>query len=183
MKLTDPRMDFAYGIGWRISFAIVDDFSKHEAQRICDTMKGKILRVIVKLFVETRSLTANAYFHALCGKMAAVLRTDIESVKKHLVNSYGVCAERDGHPVTITLPKGERADDYYPYCVWIGGDANGDTYALMKQTHVMDSREFARLLDATIDECRELNIEVLPDEEVKRLYAQIDHSNKHPERG
>ena len=162
---------------------VVQPQSLKDAKRLVDTQKSRDYEVTVREYRERRTLTANAYFHALCGKMAAVLRTDIESVKKHLVNSYGVSAERDGQPVTITLPKGERADDYYPYCVWLGGDADGDTYELMKQTHAMDTREFARLLDATIDECRELNIEVLPDEEVKRLYAQIDHSNKHPERG
>lgn len=171
-----------YNGAWVLQMMLTPDSLK-DARRLIDSQKNRDYEVTIREYRERRTLTANAYFHALCGKMAAVLRTDIESVKKHLVNSYGVSAERDGQPVTITLPKGERADDYYPYCVWLGGDADGDTYELMKQTHAMDTKEFARLLDATIDECRELNIEVLPDEEVKRLYAQIDHSNKHPERG
>lgn len=182
MKAREFGLSRMYNGAWVLTAKLTADSVK-DAQRLIDSQKDRDYEITIREHRERRTITANAYFHALCGKMAAVLRTDIESVKKHLVNSYGVSAERDGQPVTITLPKGERADDYYPYFVWLGGDANGDTYELMKQTHVMNTREFARLLDATIDECRELNIEVLPDEEVKRLYAQIDHSNKHPERG
>lgn len=182
MKAREFGLSRMYSGEWVLTM-VVSPSSVKDAQRLIDTQKPRDYEITIREHRERRTLTANAYFHALCGKMAAVLRTDIESVKKHLVCSYGVSAEHDGTPVTITLPKGERADDYYPYCVWLGGDASGDTYELMKQTHVMNTREFARLLDATIDECRELNIEVLPDEEVKRLYAQIDHSNKHPERG
>lgn len=182
MKAREFGLSRMYNGAWVLTATLTADSVK-EAQRLIDTQKPRDYEITIREHRERRTLTANAYFHALCGKMAAVLRTDIESVKKHLVNSYGVSAERDGQPVTITLPKGERADDYYPYCVWLGGDANGDTYELMKQTHVMNTREFARLLDATIDECKELGIETLPKEEVERLYAQIDHSNKHPERG
>ena len=180
MKAREFSLSRMYSGEWVLTAVLTAD-SVNDAKRLVDTQKPRDYEITIREYRERRTLTANAYFHALCGKMAAVLRTDIESVKKHLVNSYGVSAERDGQPVTITLPKGERADDYYPYCVWLGGDANGDTYELMKQTHVMDTREFARLLDATIDECRELNIEVLPDEEMKRLYAQIDKGNKHPD--
>ena len=182
MKAREFSLSRMYSGEWVLTAVLTADSVK-DAKRLVDTQKPRDYEVTIREYRERRTLTANAYFHALCGKMAAVLRTDIDSVKKHLVCSYGVSAERDGQPVTITLPKGERADDYYPYCVWLGGDANWDTYELMKQTHVMNTKEFARLLDATIDECRELNIEVLPDEEVKRLYAQIDHCNKHPERG
>ena len=173
MRANRFELSRTYGGAWVLSMTLAPESVK-DAQRLIDGQKDRPYEVTIHEYRERRTLTANAYFHALCGKMAAVLRSDIESVKKHLVCSYGVVAERDGTPVTITLPKGELADDYYPYCVWIGGDANGDSYELMKQTHIMDSREFGRLLDMTIEECRELGIETLPDEEVKRLYAQID---------
>ena len=138
---------------------------------LCDKQKDREYEAVIKEYREKRSLTANAYFHVLCTKIAAALRTDIDSVKKTMVKRYGVAAVVNGHPITITIPKGVLAEAYYPYCEWINGDKDGDTYLLMKQTHVMDTKEFARLIDGTVDEAKELGIETLPPEELEKLYA------------
>ena len=183
MKATNFRLSRSYNGAGELTARLTADSVKY-AMNLCDKQKEREYEVTIKEYREKRSLTANAYFHVLCTKMAAVLKTDIDSVKKRLVRSYGAVADSDdGKPIVVTVPKGVNIETYYPYVEWLYGDQNGDTYMMLKQTHTMNTKEFARLLDATIDECRELNIEVLPDEEVKRLYAQIDHSNKHPERG
>lgn len=174
MKALKPRIESVYGEGTRISFLLADKESEAQARRMVDSYKDKTLDLTAKEWKEKRSLTANAYFHALVSKMAAILQSDIPSVKKHLVLSYGVSAERDSIPVTITLPKGVAAEDFYPYCEWVYGDSEGDTYELMKETHMMNTKEFSVLLDGTIRECKELGIETLSPDEIRRLYAQID---------
>lgn len=170
MKLTGFRLSRAYNGAWELTARVTADSVK-EAMNLCDKQKDREYEAVIKEYREKRSLTANAYFHVLCTKIATALRTDIDSVKKTMVKRYGVAAVVNGQPITITIPKGVLAEAYYPYCEWINGDKDGDTYLLMKQTHVMDTKEFARLIDGTVDEAKELGIETLPPEELEKLYA------------
>lgn len=174
MRVTKPRIEYVYGEGSRVSFLLSDKESEAQAKRAVDRFKDKPLDLEVKEHKEKRSLTANAYFHALCRRMAAVIGSDYESVKAHLVQSYGVTAERNGIQVTIRLPKGVSAESFYPYCNWVFGDHEIDEYELLKQTHEMTTSEFSTLLDGCIRECKELGIETLPESEIRRLYAQVD---------
>lgn len=174
MRASNPRVEYVYGDGTRLSFLLSDKESEAQAKRAVDKYKDKPLDLEIKEHKEKRSLTANAYFHALCHKMAAVIGSDYESVKMHLVLSYGVTAERNGIPVMIRLPKGVAAESFYPYCNWVYGDSEKDEYELLKQTHEMTTSEFSVLLDGCIRECKELGIETLPESEIRRLYAQVD---------
>lgn len=170
MKVKAFRLSRAYGGAWELIAEVQSDSVK-EAMNLCDKQKDRVYEAVIKEYREKRSLTANAYFHVLCTKIAAVLRTDIDSVKRDLVKRYGTAAIVNGNPVTITIPKGVLAETYYPYCEWINGDKDGDTYLLMKQTHVMDTKEFARLIDGTVDDAKDLGIETLPPDELEKLYA------------
>lgn len=170
MKLKDFRLSRAYNGAWELTAKVNADSVK-EAMNLCDKQKDRDYEAVIKEYREKRSLTANAYFHVLCTKIATALRTDIDSTKQMLVKRYGTAAIVNGQPITITIPKGVLAETYYPYCEWLNGDANGDTYLLMKQTHVMNTQEFARLIDGAVDEAKELGIETLPPEELERLYA------------
>ena len=172
MKLSKPRLTYEYGEGRRISFLLHADSVK-EAERLCDTAGEKMLDGVIKVYREKRSLTANAYFHVLCTKIAAALNTDIQSVKRRMVCSYGSVADKDNVPITVTVPKGVDINLYFDYAAWIYGDPEGDTYIIYKPTHLLDSREFGRLVDATCEEAKALGIEVLPDAELERLYAQV----------
>lgn len=179
MKLKNPRIDLVYGEGARISFLLADKESEAEARRFVDKDREKsmVYDAAIKEDRKKRSLTANAYFHVLCTKIAAALKTDIESVKKQMVRSYGAYADNDaGDPIIVTVPKGINIELYFNYPQWMYGDEKGDTYMIFKPTHCMNTAEFARLIDATVDEAKALGIETLPPSELERLYAQIDSS-------
>lgn len=173
MKLSKPRIEYVYGEGRRISFLLHADSVK-EAERLVDASDGKVLEGVIKVFREKRSLSANAYFHVLVTKIAAALNTDIQSVKKRMVCSYGAVADKDNVPITVTVPKGVDINLYFDYAAWIYGDSEGDTYIIYKPTHLLNTREFSRLVDATVEEAKSLGIETLPKAELERLYAQID---------
>lgn len=173
MKLSKPRIEYVYGEGRRISFLLHADSVK-EAERLVDSTGDKMLEGVIKVFREKRSLTANAYFHVLVTKIAAALNTDIQSVKKRMVCSYGAVADKDNVPITVTVPKGVDIGLYFDYAAWIYGDSEGDTYIIYKPTHLLNTREFSRLVDATVEEAKSLGIETLPKAELERLYAQID---------
>lgn len=158
---------------WTITFSITPT-SIGEARKYYDI--GKDLSISLKEWKEKRSLTANAYFHVLVNKLASAMKISDEECKRWLVLSYGTVAERNGCPVMITLPKETDPLDYYPYCQWIDGDATSDSYQLYKQTHILDTKEFSRLLDGTVQECKEQGIETMSEDEIRRLYAQADKS-------
>lgn len=145
-----------------------------EAKRLVNEFGDRVHDLTVKPHREKRSLTANAYFHALANKLAAALGYDNETMKQHLVRKYGTIADLDGFPVSIVLPKGAKPDGYYPYTMLMYSDEHFDHYLLYKQTSALDSHEFARLIDGTIEDCKEMGIETLPPAELERLYAQTD---------
>lgn len=155
-----------------LSFEIEQE-SAHEAKRVFDHEKW-MLNISVKQWKEKRSLSANAYFHVLVNKLASAMQISNDECKRWLVRSYGTVAESNGFPVMITLPHGADPDEYYPYSERIYGDNQTDTYQLFKQTHVLNTKEFHRLLDGTISECKEQGIETLSEDELRRLYAQAD---------
>lgn len=157
---------------WCIAFSLDSD-SVGEARRICDREKGD-LNITVKEWKERRSMSANAYFHVLVNKLACAMQISNDECKKWLVRSYGTIAEMGGCPVMITLPKGADPEAFYPYYEKIYGDERTDTYQLFKQTHVLNTKEFHRLLDGTISECKEQGIETMSEDELRRLYAQAD---------
>lgn len=178
MKATAFDLRQTYRGEWQLIAELAKD-SVPEAMRLVDTFDHKPHELTVKPYREKRSLTANAYFHVLVNKLAAKLRIKDDACKVLMVRSYGTIAERNGIPAIITIPKGANPDDFYPYYEWLYGDANGDTYQLYKQTHQMNTEEFARLIDGTVQECKEMGIETLPPDELARLYAQADKGNKH----
>ena len=182
MKVTAFDLQRTYRGEWQL-IATLDKDSAEEAKRLVDKADGKTYEMTAKIYRKARSIPANAYFHKLCNLLAAALGVDDDEMKVHLVLKYGTVAEKDGVPVTITLPKAVDVQDYYRYARWIEGDAYTDTYLLYKQTHTLDGSEFSRLISGTVEDCAELGIEVLPPAELEAMYAQADKVHRNPAEG
>lgn len=172
MKAVSFDLRQTYRGEWVLGVTL-DKSSVRDAMNLCDRQKG-VYDVEIKRHRERRSLTANAYFHLLCNKLAAAMNVSNDEMKVFLVRLYGTLAQIDGHEIEIRIPKGAKVEDYYPYTEWLRGDALADYYAVYKQTHALNSKEFARLIDGTVVECKALGIETLPPEELERMYAQAD---------
>lgn len=185
MKLTATAFDLTRPLrGDMVLSVSITQKSEQDAMDLIDAQKaGKLYDVTITEHREHRSTTANAYFHKLASELAAVLKVDIDTMKKHLVRLYGTPAEEDGYQITVNVAKGSDPSIYYPYCEWLYSDENSDTYALFKQTHTLNTKEFSRLIEGTVDECKELGIETLPPDELSKLYAQADKSNRNTESG
>ena len=179
MKVTALDLQRTYRDDWQL-IATLDRESVREAMRLVDKSNGKTYELTAKIFRKARSIPANAYFHKLCNSLAAVLGVDDDEMKVHLVLKYGTVAEKDGVPVTITIPKTVNVQDFYRYARWIEGDEYTDTYMLYKQTHTLDGSEFSRLISGTVEDCAELGIETLPPAELEAMYAQADKAHQHP---
>lgn len=147
-----------------------------DARQVFDDLNGKTISVDLKEFKPRRSLTANAYFHALVNQLARKLGISDTECKRRLVFDYGsVMRAEDGRVAGIILPDGINVEQSLPdtYAKWYADSkVNGKTvgcYLLYTPTHLMDSREMAQLIDGTIQECKEFGIETMTPQELARL--------------
>ena len=138
-----------------------------------DRLKDTELDVEIKKHRNRRSLSANAYFHVLVSKIAAVCGGSEDSVKEWLVLEYGALAkDQDGMTVGFKLPASVDVSTIYPYVKCFDSrEENGrlfNCYLVYKQTHLMDSKEMARLIDGAIETAREMGIETDTPEQMAR---------------
>ena len=128
-------------------------------------------RVEINLHKPKRTLTQNAYFHALVGKMAQAVGSSITEVKNQLVADYGqydiavppiaLRNDVDWRKLEIHL----RPSPNYEVI-------NEDVYQLfhvMKSTRDMTTAEFSHLVDGCIEEAKQLGIETLPPHELEAI--------------
>ena len=106
-----------------------------------DRLREAELDVEIKKHRNRHSLSANAYFHVLVSKIAA---------------------ERGG----------SEESTIYPYVKCFDTrEENGkmfNCYLVYKQTHLMDTKEMARLIDGAVEKARELGIETDTPEQLAR---------------
>ena len=123
-----------------------------------------------------RSLNANAYFYELCGEIANAIDTSKSAVHNQMLCRYGQYLRDENDNVIFYMMKAdldyENFETLHLKPTGKTEDRNGIAYAwyaVMKPSHEYDSREFAKLLDGVVSECKELGIETLSDDELKRM--------------
>lgn len=139
-----------------------------------DRLKDVELDVEIKKHRNRRSLSANAYFHVLVNKIAAERGGSDEATKASLVVEYGALAkDADGLTVGFKLPATVDVSTIYPYVrCFDTREENGKIfkcYLVYKQTHLMDTKEMARLIDGAIEVAKELGIETDTPEQLARF--------------
>lgn len=149
----------------------VDDFD--------ESLMGKDLAIDLKKWSERRSLSANAYFHVLCGKLAKIAEISLTEAKNRLVADYGqysfvlrngimeidtVCLRSDIEWTRLeNLHLSPTGEIFYN---------NGEEYIkyhVMRPTHTLDSSEMAILIEGTVNECKQVGIKTLDDYELERI--------------
>lgn len=148
---------------------------RKSALAMVDELKAaEKLSVKIGKYRQKRSLDANAYFHLLVNKIAAESNQSDEAVKKKLVLDYGTIArDEDGQIYGAMLPSSADIDMFYPYAksykeMQIDGKEY-TCYLFYKRTRNLDSKEFARLIEGTVYEAKQLGIETMTPEELSRL--------------
>jgi len=162
-------MSFSLNRKQRITLEVDSDF-----RNLWDKLNQEpLLDIEIKKHREKRSLSANAYFHVLVNKIAAETGESDDEVKRRLVVSYGALArDKDGHVIGIKLPAAVDATEIYQYVRYYETrQENGKDFAcyfVYKDTHRMDTKEFAHLVDGAITEARELGIQTDTPEQLAR---------------
>lgn len=152
-----------------ITVTVTSDF-----RQSFDDLKDYDINVEIKRYREPRSKNANAYFHVLVNKIAEAQSLGNDEVKRQLVLEYGTLAtDETGSVLGAMLPASACMDDFYPYAKWYKSKVldgkEYDCYLFYKQTHTLDSKEMARLIDGTITVAKELGLETMTPDQLARL--------------
>lgn len=126
-----------------------------------------------------RSLTANAYYWELVGKLCTVLRIGKTEMHNRLLAEYGQTSVLpDGVAEWSIKPPGfdwlSSEDVHYRparYEVNIKG-TKYPVFWVIKGSSKYDKSEMAELIDGTVDECKRLGIETRPAWEVAEMWER-----------
>lgn len=153
-----------------IEIDTADDSTLQDIERL---MKSDV-KIHLVTYREPRSKDANAYFHVLSDKLADEMRMSKPRMKNYLLYLYGQ-RQRDEkgklYLIKTNAPESqiiERSDLH----MWYYMDSPEDNipmYVMLAPSRYYDSKQMSILIDGTVEQCKELGIEVLPPDEVERL--------------
>ena len=133
-----------------------------------------VLTIEVSKEKKKRSLDANAYFHVLVNKIAGAVHSSNTEVKNRLIREYGQYEYIEGKIPTL-LVKPEYLNDFLNseaiHLKQEGMEGDRARLAVMRGSHTYNTQEMSRLIDGTVQEAKELGIETLPPDEIRRLYG------------
>ncbi len=141
------------------------------------------LNLDVKPYRKKRSLDANAYFHVLVHKIAQKLEMGEQETKTKLVLDYGtIMRDETGAKVGLKIPSTVDINNIYKYAKRFDvRNENGiefNCYIIYKQTHTLDSKEMARLIQGAVNEAEQLDIEVRTPDEIARMLSLWEHKKE-----
>jgi hypothetical protein len=130
----------------------------------------------IKKVGKRRSLNANAYFHLLVSEIAEKMNIGLDQCKVNMNIEYGTIAtDENGKKIGFMLPQNVDVNTLYKYTKWFAErEVNGvmfNCYIVFKETHTLDTKEMARLIDGTVQEAKQLGIETATPDEIARMTA------------
>lgn len=149
-----------------ISFSINEPSALHEVDKIkgCEKLQIKAVK-----HRERRSLDANAYAWVLMQKIAEATDTDKWSVYLRCLQDYS----RAFSHVIVKPEAVDRMKELYRTCVDLGeitvNGRTGHQLQVYYGSSCFDTKEMAVFIDGIVRECKDLNIETLPPEELERM--------------
>lgn len=137
------------------------------------------LTVVIKKFFKKRSKDANAYFHVLVNELARYYNISDTEMKIKMNLQYGTIArDTNGNSIGVKIPKGTDITQFYDYAKWFGECTENkiefDKYLFYKQTHTLNTKEMAQLINGVVQECQERGIETKPKAEIDSLLKEWD---------
>ena len=153
---------------------------------LIEGLKDKDLRLNLKQWRNKRSLDANAYFHVLCSKIAEVDNRSMTEVKNQMIREYGYyLTSADGKCPTYQVVA-EYAEELLNQDGmhikildrYFLGNIQYCKIAFLRGSHDYDSKEMAHLIEGTISEAKDRNIETLTPEELQQMFKELDSREK-----
>lgn len=153
--------------------------------RWLSTQKQDVLWEIKK-HRKGRTLSQNAYYWQLCGQIADALRLPKEQVHNEMLRSYGQVDRIAGQLITVPIPDTDKAEQevlrsmkyHLMPTSQVRTGAKGQlyrTYVALKGSHELNTEEMGILLDGTIQEAKQLDIETLTPAELEVIRNHEKH--------
>ena len=140
------------------------------------TLEDTEYELSIKKVGKKRSLSANAYFHSLISEIAEKMNIGFDQCKVNMNLEYGTIArDEEGKKIGFMIPQNVDVNTLYKYTKWFDErEINGvmfNCYIVFKETHTLDTKEMARLIDGTVQEAKQLGIETATPDEIARMEA------------
>lgn len=144
-------------------------------------LEGQEIDFAVKKHREKRSLNANSYERVLEGELADALGTSKAEVHNEMLARYGKYKrDAEGNIVFNLAPASvdySKEETRHYKATGRREERNGIIYywyVEMQPSHEYDTKAFAQLLDGVISECRDMGLEVLSEDEIKRMESAYE---------
>lgn len=153
-------------------------FEVNENIESIEEMQKDELRLKIARKKELRSLDSNDYFHVLNRKLAKALGKSEAYMKNELLGRYGekeYLDEMQEHPAILTTqisPDNFASKEYlHVQCfdITVKKDKTWYSYYLLRGSHTYNSAEMARLIQGTIEDCKEQKIETATPDELAKM--------------
>lgn len=143
-----------------------------------ETLKEKILKVVLKPFRKDRSQEANAYYWKLCSQIAAAKKVSKTEEHNWLLKEYGQNRYTDGvldwsvKPMSFDWTRCE-SEHYQPSgrVVHLQDGTPLAIYWVVRGSHTYNTEEMAQLIDGAIHEAEECGIDPRTPDEIARMTA------------
>ena len=149
---------------WEINFSTDENITGG-----IDKIKDKLLRIVVKQYREKRSLDSNAYAWVLMQKIAEAIHSDKWSVYLEMLEKYS----RAFTHIIVRPDVVDRVKEEWRTVRNLGEiTVNGQTGIQLQcyfGSSTFDTKEMSVFIDGLIEECRQLEIETLPPNEIERM--------------
>lgn len=139
-----------------------------EFEKLKDVEK---IRIKAVRYRKKRSLNANAYLWVLLGKMAEVLRADKWDIYLEMLKTYGKYTYIVVKPNVVEAVKKQWREVEELGKIEINGQVGVQLLCYFGSS-TYDTKEMAVLIDGVVSEAKELDIETLPPDEIKRMKEQ-----------
>lgn len=168
-----------------ISFSTKTDFTvQFDALKDCD------VDVKIKKHRKKRSADANAYCWVLCQKLAEKLsendpKMTKDEVYRLAISKVGIfkdfCGLVESDAKTLRHAWEMLGTGWITEQVDYSPDGETVTVRCYYGSSTYNTKQMSRLIDYLVEDCKELGIETLSPDELRRLYAQVDALHGNPE--
>lgn len=142
-----------------------------EYEKIKDCKK---LRIKAIQYKEKRSKDANSYFHVLVGKISERLTISKAKAKNILICKYGQPQLLPDESIMIyktNAPEEFMWEQESIHCIPVKYEENATFYKVYRGSHTYNTAEMSLLIDGTVADAKELEIETLTPVELERMKA------------
>lgn len=143
----------------------------------CEKYKGKKLSIDIKQFREKRSLDANNYFHVLVGKISEVLTISKAKAKNILICKYGqpqILPDGNIMIYKTNAPEEFMLEQESVHCIPVKYLDDATFYKIYRGSHTYDTKEMSLLIDGTVADAKDLDIETISPDELRKMKERWD---------